>query len=145
MFQTLDGDDLVLYTPDSGYDGDDSFTFKAYDGQAYSNVATVSITVQAGGLLPEQATNPSPPDGATKISLSGTTLSWTAGQGADSHDVYFGTNPNPGPAEFQGNQTETTFPTGSLSKLTWYYWRIDEVNQYGTTTGVVWSFKSGAQ
>ena len=35
----------VIYTPDSNYNGADNFTFKAYDGQAYSNVATVSITV----------------------------------------------------------------------------------------------------
>jgi hypothetical protein len=35
----------VTYTPDSNYNGADSFTFKAYDGQAYSNIATVSITV----------------------------------------------------------------------------------------------------
>jgi hypothetical protein len=35
----------VTYTPDLNYNGADSFTFKAYDGQAYSNIATVSITV----------------------------------------------------------------------------------------------------
>jgi len=35
----------VIYTPGSNYNGGDNFTFKAYDGQAYSNVATVSITV----------------------------------------------------------------------------------------------------
>ena len=59
--------------------------------------------------------------------------------------MYFGTNPNPGPSEFQGNQTDTTFTPGYLDKLTDYYWRIDEVNEGGTTTGVVWSFKTGAQ
>jgi hypothetical protein len=35
----------VTYTPDPNYNGADSFTFKAYDGQAYSNIANVSITV----------------------------------------------------------------------------------------------------
>ena len=35
----------VTYTPSPGYYGSDSFTFSAYDGLAYSNVATVSITV----------------------------------------------------------------------------------------------------
>jgi VCBS repeat-containing protein len=33
------------YTPSANYNGPDSFTFKANDGQADSNVATVSITV----------------------------------------------------------------------------------------------------
>jgi hypothetical protein len=35
----------VTYTPALNYNGADNFTFKAYDGQAYSNIATVSITV----------------------------------------------------------------------------------------------------
>jgi len=35
----------VTYSPDLNYNGADSFTFKAYDGKAYSNTATVSITV----------------------------------------------------------------------------------------------------
>ena len=35
----------VVYNPDPDYDGDDSFTFRANDGTADSNEATVSITV----------------------------------------------------------------------------------------------------
>ena len=35
----------VTYTPETDYTGSDSFTFKASDGQEYSNIATVSITV----------------------------------------------------------------------------------------------------
>ena len=37
----------VTYKPTAGYSGPDSFTFKANDGTADSNVATVSITVTA--------------------------------------------------------------------------------------------------
>jgi len=107
-----------------------------------NTVHTYTINDDDGTALPGQASNPSPADGATKVALSGTILSWTAGTGATSHDVYFGTNPTPGPSEFQGNQTDTTFDPGDLVKLTMYYWRIDEVNDAGTTTGVVWSFKT---
>ena len=39
----------VTYTPDPGFTGSDSFTFRAYDGQAYSNIATVFITVNPAG------------------------------------------------------------------------------------------------
>ena len=39
----------LTYTPDAGYAGDDSFAFKANDGELDSNVATVSITVEASG------------------------------------------------------------------------------------------------
>ena len=37
----------VTYTPAANYHGSDSFTFKANDGTADSNIATVSITVNA--------------------------------------------------------------------------------------------------
>lgn len=43
----------VTYTPDSGYSGADSFTFKVNDGAVDSNVATVSIVV--GGQPPAQS------------------------------------------------------------------------------------------
>ena len=35
------------YTPEANYNGPDSFTFRANDGQVDSNIATVSITVTA--------------------------------------------------------------------------------------------------
>jgi len=40
----------LTYTPDAGYVGGDSFTYKANDGTDDSNVATVSITVDASGV-----------------------------------------------------------------------------------------------
>jgi len=41
----------VTYTPDAGYLGQDSFTFRANDGEAESSPATVSITVQSDETL----------------------------------------------------------------------------------------------
>jgi hypothetical protein len=64
-------------------------------------------------------------------------LSWTAGRGATSHDVYFGTS-NPPP--FILNQDDVTFKPGTMDYETTYYWRIDEINTTGTTTGAIWSF-----
>ena len=34
-----------IYDPDPDYNGADSFTYKAYDGENYSNIATVTITI----------------------------------------------------------------------------------------------------
>jgi hypothetical protein len=36
----------LIYTPDSDYNGSDTFTYKANDGQADSNIATVTIIVE---------------------------------------------------------------------------------------------------
>jgi hypothetical protein len=84
-----------------------------------------------------QALSPSPTNNATSVSLN-PTLSWTAGSGAQSHNVYFGTV---SPGDSQGNQSGTTFnPTGTLTANTTYYWRIDEVIGSNVITGNVWSF-----
>ena len=91
---------------------------------------------------PDAATNPSAATGVMDVALNAS-LSWTAGARADSHDVYFGESPTPDAGEFQGNQTATSFDPGILPEGTTYYWRIDEVNEFGTTTGTVWSFTTG--
>ncbi|MBI3466814.1 MAG: tandem-95 repeat protein [Planctomycetes bacterium] len=39
------GDGSFSYTPDSGFVGDDNFTYQLYDGVLDSNIATVTITV----------------------------------------------------------------------------------------------------
>jgi hypothetical protein len=74
--------------------------------------------------------------GASRIGLG---LTWTAGTGTvTSHDVYFGTTNPPASA---GNQPGTSYTCpGTLAQSKTYYWRIDEKNTAGTTTGDVWSF-----
>ena len=87
------------------------------------------------------ATSPSPVNGAVGVSTS-IIASWTAGVTAASHDVYFGTNPTPGPNEFKVNQPTTTYNPGTLAVDTTYYWRIDEVEADANYvyTGTIWNF-----
>ncbi|SDA26661.1 hypothetical protein SAMN02910447_02691 [Ruminococcus sp. YE71] len=75
-------------------------------------------------------------------------LSWTAGSGAKSHDVYIGTsydavfNANRSSAEFKGNQSSTKYALdSSYSSIPTYYWRVDEVTDSGTVRGAVYSFQ----
>ncbi|MGB1129536.1 MAG: sialate O-acetylesterase, partial [Haloferula sp.] len=91
---------------------------------------------------PAKAFRPMPWDGMSAVSTSVDLLRWVAGESATTvtHDVYFGTDSTPDGGEFQGNQTGTTFAPGTLSAGTTYYWRVDQVNSQGTTTGDVWSF-----
>jgi hypothetical protein len=93
--------------------------------------------------LPGQAANPTPPGGAEDLPLD-TTLAWTPGQLATSHDVYFGQTGSLGAGDFRVNQPGTSFDPGTLAYGTTYYWRIDEVNGDGTTQGVTWRFTTMA-
>ncbi|MDD5134417.1 MAG: hypothetical protein PHP01_03275 [Phycisphaerae bacterium] len=106
------------------------------------NASKTTITATAA-YPPAKATNPTPANSATNVGIT-TDLSWTAGSGATSHDVYFGTDSTPDSGEFMGNQAGTTFDTGTMANNTTYYWRIDEKNAAGTTTGDVWSFTTAA-
>ncbi len=88
-----------------------------------------------------KACNPQPADGATGVTMG--LLQWSPGPFVTWHDVYFGTNPNPGAAEHvarQAAQMNVNYqPT--LNPGTTYYWRIDEIDADGTVyTGDVWSF-----
>lgn len=105
-------------------------------GPLWSFTTVAAVTP---GSAPDPATNPAPTSGATGVAVS-QTLSWSAGSGATSHAVYFGTDSSPDETEYKGNQSGTTYNPGTLTKSTTYWWRIDEVNSTGTTTGTVWSF-----
>ena len=91
------------------------------------------------GDPPGQASNPNPGNSSSGLGLD-TTLSWSAGLLASSHDVYFGTDSTPDSGEFQSNQTGSSFDPGPLASDTTYYWRVDELNDDGTTQGITWSF-----
>ncbi len=50
---TLNSNGGFTYSPGEGFHGIDTFTYKAYDGMAYSNLETVTITVNAVNHPPE--------------------------------------------------------------------------------------------
>jgi hypothetical protein len=106
---------------------------------AYGGTPQASLSLRCEPyLLPGQASNPSPADGAIDVELD-VMLSWIASSNAVSHDVYFGTEDS---LVFVGNQTATQFNPGLLSRYTTYFWRVDEVNSEGKTTGELWTFRT---
>ena len=86
------------------------------------------------------ARSPNPINGATGVISP--LVQWKAGDTAAFHDVYFGTNPTPGAAEFKTRTQFLVYWAGSVTPGTTYYWRIDEIEADGVTThtGNVWSF-----
>ncbi|MFA5147286.1 MAG: Ig-like domain-containing protein [Candidatus Omnitrophota bacterium] len=61
-------DGSLVYTPEAGYAGSDSFVFKALDGTFDSNTATVSITVKSA-VLPFAVIETSAPGGEAPLTI----------------------------------------------------------------------------
>ncbi|WP_336790231.1 Ig-like domain-containing protein [Paenibacillus sp. MMO-177] len=70
---TLNTDGTFTYTPDANYNGPDSFTFKANDGSADSNTASVNIAVTPVNDAPtaDASSKTTPEDTALNDSVSG--------------------------------------------------------------------------
>ncbi len=87
---------------------------------------------------PDQASSPFPLNDAEFISTN-TILEWIPGNRTSVHEIYFGTT-NPPP--YAGSVNVAEYDQGQLSEGEDYYWRVDEVNSGGTTTGVIWHFST---
>jgi len=114
------------------------------EGESY--ICFDDVTLSYKNPIP--ASDPSPADEQTDVPRD-VVLSWTPGQYAAAHDVYFGTTfddvneATTASAVYKGRQDGTTFAPGRLQFGTTYYWRIDEVNAAPDSTtfkGETWSF-----
>jgi len=123
------------------------------DIRIYDKVLTAAEVQEAMRGDPLLAWEPSPANGSIPDIREAMPLSWSPGDEASQHDVYFGTNKNavadadPSTAGiYRGRQGATSYtpPEG----VEWgggpYYWRIDEYNADATVSkGRVWSFTVG--
>ena len=100
----------------------------------------VNVT-QQGASLPSKPNNPNPANGATLVSTTAS-LSWSNGGGATGYKIYFGTNQSS--LNYLGWQASNSITPGNLQNNNKYYWRIDAVNDIGTTTGDIWQFTTGS-
>ena len=167
---SLDGVDWTVLT--------DAQSLARADGQmayahnsvvAFGDVAAMYVRITAAGnyggtstglsevrfvlALPEYARYPLPADGAENVDVD-VVLDWLAGDFAESHDVYFGTDfsvvedADRSSPEYKGNQPAhaTSFAPAGLSWGGTYYWRIDQINDANPLSpwkGNVWSFTVG--
>jgi len=133
--------------PNADYSGEPMPNGGCINIGAYGDTSEASLSPWQTPLplLPDQASNPNPVDGAIDVDLN-VKLSWTAGINTIWHEVYFGTNPTPGAAELVSEQqTDTTFQfISDLIPHTTFYWCVDEINCSGKTTGEIWTFTTGS-
>lgn len=106
--------------------------------------AIITGKVWSFTVMPVAANAPYPADGVVNAPLD-LALSWKAGQGAMTHDVYFGTDQDAvaagDPNFLVGTVAETQYPLTALDLATTYFWRVDELDgAVGLVEGEVWSF-----
>jgi len=96
--------------------------------------------------------NPQPADNAADVEMNAI-LSWTAADGAASHEIYFGTDEaivrsaDTGSPEYKGSKTlgSESHDAGLIELDTTYYWRVDKVDAQGNVSkGPVWTFTTGS-
>ena len=88
---------------------------------------------------PNKAYTPTPFVNKKMVGINGT-LNWTSGEAATSHIVYFSEDATIDESDMVSEQTGNEYSYSGLNTGTTYYWRVDEVNENGITTGDVWSF-----
>jgi VCBS repeat-containing protein len=136
---TLNANGSFSYTPTARFNGTDSFTYKASDGVAQSNAATVTIVVTQ--VPPSQPSNVSPVNGATDVILT-PTLGSSAFSDPDNGDTHAAsqwqitttsgsyTSPVFDSGVSTANQTQITVPSGKLQLATTYYWHVRHQDSY---------------
>ncbi len=133
---TLDHDSATFYWTAPGPVGPVSLYLAAHQGPRNEGPNTTIVLI-SNMAYPDTARNPRPQNGSQDV-LTTANLYWSPGVGSETHDVYFGTDPNP---PFIGNQTDSIFdPPGEMEYATTYYWKVDERNNAGMAPGPVWSF-----
>ena len=104
----------------------------------------VSFTGQVADRPPQvKASEPVPADGTVGVATP--LFTWTAGETAVLHDVYFGTTPELTEVNRVASQQAFTlyFHVPGLEPGVTYYWRVDEIDVDGAVhTGDVWTVMS---
>jgi len=127
------------------------FTGEMDDVRLYSKALTAAEIGLAMRGNPLVAWSPNPANGATAYVSDAVPLTWSPGEKASQHDVYFGTDrdavqdadASDATGVYRGSQSGTSFTPSE--GIEWgggpYYWRVDQINTDGTVTkGTIWTF-----
>ncbi len=99
--------------------------------------------------IKEQARNPLPENGNNHVQIKdkNATLKWSTVNGAEAHDLYFGTDSvavadaDHSSPFYKGRMTYPFYSTDTLKTLGTYYWRVDELRKGRITKGNIWRFR----
>jgi len=152
---TLNGDGSFTYTPDTGYEGSDSFTYKVSDGELESNIATVTLTINAvnGAPCSTAPTLISPSNGSNPNTLI-PTFQWDNGNvsGVTEVNLFVSLHENDFPYDwvywvtsYNSSFDEERYDVMNLDPATTYYWKVWlRCGEIESTHSEVWSFTTGS-
>src|SRR5437867_1433618 len=115
----LNGDGSLVYMPALNFNGTDSFTYKASDGQAQSGVATVTITVTPVNDAPVAANDDSyttPEDTQLTVSAPGV-LANDSDVDGDALSAVLVSNPTHGTLTLNGDGSFTYMPALNVRRI----------------------------
>jgi hypothetical protein len=121
------------------------YRIKAINSTESSVYETATITTPPIPLPPTKASSPVPASGYNNAELASgnLTLKWSGSSNTVTYAVYFGTSSSNlaklGDVAYSANPS---YQLTGLSPAINYYWRIDAVNDKGTSMGDVWSFRA---
>lgn len=151
--QDTPGSNDVIYTPDPGYDGEDSFTWAVHDGIVESNVATATLEVGPQPIFTDGFGRPDAPrvgkrwverETASRVSVDRGTLQFDPADDAVHPQIYhhLRTQPN-GAIEWSfdlgwqrtGAEDDYSF---WMQMGDWYGFSADEPRSGGVAVNLVW-------
>ena len=133
----LAGDSSVIYTPDTGFTGTDTFTYTVSDGQGGTTTGTVSVTVTA-----EPVTNHSPVAGADTASVQEgssveiNVLANDSDADGDSLTISTKTDGQQGVVRLTDDNSVIYTPDAGFTGTDTFTYTVSD-DQGGTTTGTV--------
>ncbi|UCC61553.1 MAG: DNRLRE domain-containing protein [Anaerolineae bacterium] len=132
---------IMLRGPETSADGRRGFSTREGSYTPYLVVHYVSNDP------PNTPSNPSPPDGATGVSVN-TDLSWTGGDpdagDTVTYDVYLEADDSTPEDLVCDDASTATCDPGTLTSNTHYYWYVVATDNHGaSTTGSTWDFTTG--
>ncbi|MBK6764992.1 MAG: T9SS type A sorting domain-containing protein [bacterium] len=111
----------------------------AHQGERHTGPNTNITLISDEAVLPAapgQAQNPNPADGASNVAMP-VILRWSSAAGAESYEIFLGTAE---PLLSIGSSFATSIVPPDLLPGQYYIWRVDAINDGGTTPGDIWSF-----
>ena len=123
---SIGSDGSFNYTPDANFNGSDNFTYRASDGTAESNIATVTITIDAVNDLPVAYDDSATTDEDTPVNID--VLANDTDADGDILSVISVATPTNGYAMVELDSTITYSPNADYEGPDWFIYTVSDGN-----------------